>query len=192
MTAPLLYLDFTLINGYNLHYKNYKKSLRAEHGSMTEMPEAGTVFSKTNLILVCIHGSGNRGIYGKIVNFYLKEPVAFAGSADLILKMDLICDQLEETGVETDKPFLNCEMKQRFRRKHCGCLNVSAEYLLNRQSGLTYPEAMQAKELLTVSIDFRRNFSMQGRVRGRLTEGRYVCFRSALELLRMLEMIEIA
>lgn len=155
------------------------------------MPEAGAVFSNTNSILVCIHGSGSHGIYGKLVNFYLKEPVDFAGAADLILKIDLICDQLEETGGKREKPFLNYEMKQRFRRKHCGCLTASAEYLLNQKSGLAYPEAMQAKELLTVSIDFRRNFSMQGRVRGRLTEDRYVHFRSALELLRMVDMIEI-
>lgn len=148
--------------------------------------------SRTVSILACIHGADNGGIYGKLVNFYLREPVEFAGVGELVLKADLICDWLDGQEQKIEGPFLNNEMKRKFRKKYNEDAKVSVDCLLNWQGNPAYSEATHAKEVLIISIDFRRNFSMQGRVRGRLTGGRYVCFRSALELLRMLNMIEIS
>lgn len=142
----------------------------ADHRNAAEESETEMKFSGAKYILVCIHGMNEKGIYGKLVNFYLKNPVDFDGAGDLVLKADMICDQLET-------PELSAE---------------AVENLLDGRRNLIYPEAMQAKELLDIYIDCRRHFSLQGRIRGRMTEGHYINFRSALELLKMLELIKIS
>ena len=55
---------------------------------------------------------------------------------------------------------------------------------------MPFQQALKAREVLAVYIKFRQNSSMQGSIRGRLTQGKIVNFRSGLELMRMLCMIQ--
>lgn len=138
----------------------------AEYRKTAGKSEQETASAKGVSILVYIHGTDSGGIYGRLVNFCLKDPVEFAGSGDLVLKLDEICSRLEE-------------------------MEPSLDDLLDRHGSLAYPDALQAKTLLTIDVDSRRHFSMQGRVCGRQTEGRLVSYRSALELLRILNKITV-
>ncbi|HBE84788.1 MAG TPA: tungsten formylmethanofuran dehydrogenase, partial [Lachnoclostridium sp.] len=52
-----------------------------------------------------------------------------------------------------------------------------------------YSQASRAKNTLLIKIEFRQNASMQGRVIGKITSQKYICFRSALELMRMIKEI---
>lgn len=51
--------------------------------------------------------------------------------------------------------------------------------------------AAGVKEQLCLELVGRHNMSLQGRIRGRLTAGRPVCFRSAMELLVMLSELDL-
>lgn len=50
-----------------------------------------------------------------------------------------------------------------------------------------FPHVTAAKEVILVHVLFRQNFSMQERLRCSYTGTHYIAFRSALELMRMLE-----
>lgn len=56
--------------------------------------------------------------------------------------------------------------------------------------GSDYKRIADAKELLVICVKYRQNASLQGRVRGKLTKGAAVYFRSALELMRMINTVE--
>ena len=68
------------------------------------------------------------------------------------------------------------------------------EIIRDKQMGgldqIPFHQALQAREVLAVYIKFRENSSIQGGIRGRLTGGKIVSFRSGLELMRMLCMIQ--
>lgn len=58
-----------------------------------------------------------------------------------------------------------------------------------QNSMVLYSQASRAKNTLLIKIEFRQNASMQGRVIGKITSQKYICFRSALELMRMIKEI---
>lgn len=55
---------------------------------------------------------------------------------------------------------------------------------------IDYERVANAKELLVIWVKYRQNASLQGSVRGKFTKGITVHFRSALELMRMMSMVE--
>ena len=57
---------------------------------------------------------------------------------------------------------------------------------------MPFPEAQKAREVLIAIVKYRQNSTLQGSIRGRLTKSMDVNFRSALELMRMMQMMEIA
>lgn len=88
------------------------------------------------IVLLCIYGVSDHGVYGDIYNHNFKENIQFYGIGDMVLKIDQ-------------------DMQL-------------AEYSCRRQ----------------------QNASLQGSVRGKLTKGITVHFRSALELMRMINMVK--
>ena len=115
-----------------------------------------------SIMLICVQGKGRDGVYGHICSYYLEDPVPFDGTGDMVLKMDGICDWL------------------------------GAPQMLDRGSLMPFPEAQKAKEVLIAIVKYRQNSTLQGSIRGRLTKSVDVNFRSALELMRMMQMMEIA
>lgn len=84
--------------------------------------------------------------------------------------------------------FLSREMGRRYRES---CSNSPEQNKKADSMGrIDYERVANAKELLVIDVKYRQNASLQGRVRGKLTKGLTVHFRSALELMRMINMIE--
>ena len=119
------------------------------------------VSDRASTMLVCIQGTREGEPWGEIYNCYLREPVLFNGAGDMVLKLDEMCNWVGAPHPTTDYRFLNREMERQYR------------------------------EVLVVYIKYRQNSSLQGSVRGRITKGEVVSFRSALELMRMVRMIQV-
>ncbi|HCD45325.1 MAG TPA: hypothetical protein DEQ64_16660 [Lachnoclostridium sp.] len=77
-----------------------------------------------------------------------------------------------------------------YRTKRKDNVPVQAKVQLQDSMALS-SRAITAKETLIVKIEHRQNASIQGRVIGKLTKKQYVNFRSALELMRMLNEVVI-
>lgn len=122
-------------------------------------------------MLIRISGKRDQTICGEILYASLKEPVAFTGIGQMIIRMEEICD-LEGLAPSDRKPeFLNERMLSSLDEKEL-------------QNG-------KSKVLFVADICSRGNYSMQGTVRGPLTGGKYVRFRSALELMRMIDAVDV-
>ena len=140
------------------------------------------------IVLLCIHGVSNEGVYGELYNTNFKENIVFNGIGDMVLKIDQICSWLNAPQETTEPRFLSREMGRRYRES---CSNSPEQNKKADSMGrIDYERVANAKELLVIDVKYRQNASLQGRVRGKLTKGITVHFRSALELMRMINMIE--
>ena len=146
---------------------------------------------RSSTVLVCIQGALDDRIYGEIYSCHLNDPVIFMDIGDLILKIDEICSWLG-VPLRTSTPrFMNKEMERQYRKSRKKIPEIAKERLLNLNMPIPYTQLVKAKEVLVIYVKYRQDFSMQGSVKGRLTEGRTVNFRSALELMRMMRMIRL-
>ena len=91
----------------------------------------------------------------------------------------------------TDNRFLNREMERQYREDSARHPQVSRDNLVYSIDRIPFQHALKAREVLVVYIKYRQNSSLQGSVRGRITKGEVVSFRSALELMRMVRMIQV-
>lgn len=115
---------------------------------------------KVYSMLVYIYGRNGSEPYGEIVSYYLNGPEVFQNTGELILKMEDICNRLD-----------NSE----------GDINILLDH--GRQSSGS--RAARGKALLAVDVRHRYHSSLQGKVRGSLTDWKYVGFRSGMELMRI-------
>lgn len=108
----------------------------------------------------------------------------------MVLKIDQICNWLNTPRATTDPRFFSREMEKLYRESYSDPpeQNVKADGEVG--GGIDYERVANAKELLVIWVKYRQNASLQGRVRGKLTKGIAVHFRSALELIRMMSMVE--
>ena len=125
---------------------------------------------RVGIFLICIKNKQGE-LSGDIVNFYLKEPVAFTGILDLGLKIDTLCAKFQRPMATTEPRFLTAYMKRAYEKRELA-LGISA------------------CETLIIEIHQRQFSSMQGRIKGKCSGGNGVSFRSALELMRMLREYE--
>lgn len=147
-----------------------------------------TETDRISTMLICFHEEKDGNLYGEILNCYIDEPVWFSGVGDLILKLDEICNWIGTPQPTTNPRFLNRIMAEEYIYRTQGRNRLPVKAKIQLQDSKTLgSRAHLAKETLIVKIEFRQNASMQGRVIGRLTKKKYVNFRSALELMRMLE-----
>ena len=88
----------------------------------------------------------------------------------------------------TEPRFLQKEREQQYRALR-GKRQKSSGKVLEKEevAGNLYPYVTAAKEVILIHVLFRQNSSMQGRLRCNYTGTHYIAFRSALELMRMLE-----
>ena len=153
--------------------------------------EERTTYSRTSTMAVFLQGKDESGLYGSIVNGYLREAVAFHGVGDLILKLDQICDWLGTPQRVAEPRMLNEKLQKQYLRQAEDYPTVSRDHAPAGMDMDSYFENLRAKEVVAVHIEYRQNASLQGRVRGRLTEEKFVAFRSALELMQMFCMITL-
>ncbi|MEY8352892.1 hypothetical protein AALB39_05960 [Lachnospiraceae bacterium 54-53] len=151
-----------------------------------------TVTDRVSTILICFHGKKGEDLYGEILNCYVDKPLRFFNIGDLILKLDEICDWVGTPHPSADPRFLNKKMAEQYIFRTMGRNKIPLKANIQLQDIKTLSSrAIRAKETLMVKIEHRQNASMQGRVMGRLTSKKYVGFRSALELMRMIREIAI-
>ncbi|WP_312442821.1 hypothetical protein [Lacrimispora sp.] len=147
---------------------------------------------RVSTMLICFNGRNGENLYGEILNCYIDGPVSFSNVGELILKLDEICDWVGTPQPSADPRFLNKKMSEEYayRTKRKNNIPVKAKVQLQDSMALS-SRAITAKETLIVKIEHRQNASIQGRVIGKLTKKQYVNFRSALELMRMLNEVVI-
>lgn len=119
-------------------------------------------------LFVYILGKNERGLYGMAVGEGMEQPAEFAGTDRLVLLIAGMCG---------DAAF-----------SYPALLGGG---LLAEMGKGGYALRYRAKELLQVTVTGRRNDDVQGRVKGMFTGGKYVYFRSALELLRVLDELPV-
>lgn len=119
-------------------------------------------------LFVYVFGKDERGLYGMAVGEGMEHPAEFAGTDRLVLLIDEICGNAEFSHPALLGGGILAEMGKR-----------------------GYALRYRAKELLQVTVTGRRNADVQGRVKGMFTDGKYVYFRSALELLRVLDELPV-
>ncbi|MGL6221605.1 MAG: hypothetical protein ACRC36_26510 [Lacrimispora sphenoides] len=153
---------------------------------------AMTVTDRISTMLICFQGKEGEDFYGEILNCYIEKPVCFFGIGDMILKLDEICDWIGSPQPTTEPRFLNKKMAEQYalRNRRNNIIPEKASIQL-QNSMVLYSQASRAKNTLLIKIEFRQNATMQGRVIGKLTSKKYISFRSALELMRMIKEIAI-
>ena len=149
------------------------------------------VSDRSSTMLVCIQGTEEGEVCGEIYSCYLKEPIWFSGVGDMVLKLDEMCNWVGAPYPTTDYRFLNREMERQYREDSAHHPQVSRDNLVYSIDRIPFQHALKAREVLVVYIKYRQNSSLQGSVRGRITKGEVVSFRSALELMRMVRMIQV-
>lgn len=160
-------------------------------------------------MLLWISEKKDQVIYGKIWHTALGTPIEFAGAGQMVLRMEEICEREGRLSAKEAPRFLNEPMERRYRerlerlggqRGYRANADINANIDSNIESNIESDTASflekefpkeKAKVLLVADIRSRENCSMQGTVRGPLTGGKYVYFRSALELMRMIDLIEV-
>lgn len=163
---------------------------RNDNGDAVRQTEDFIVPDRASTMLVCIHGGREAGIYGDICSCYLKDAVKFEGAGDLVLKLDRICSWLGAPCSKAGPRFLNRDMEKQYQTMAAAPLEIIRDKQMGGLDQIPFHQALQAREVLAVYIKFRENSSIQGSIRGRLTGGKIVSFRSGLELMRMLCMIQ--
>lgn len=143
---------------------------------------------RVSAMLICIHGEKEGEIYGNILNCYLKSPVAFQNLGDLILKLDEMCNWLRTPQYSMEPRFLNKEIEKKYweRVDMKKFEQIKSEFKCLNTSQI-FSQVVKAQKTLLVKIEFRLQASLQGHVIGKITKGRYIGFRSALELMRMIK-----
>ncbi|MCD7992775.1 MAG: hypothetical protein LUK37_13765 [Clostridia bacterium] len=149
------------------------------------------VSDRASTVMVCVQGVGEGGLYGEMYNCYLKDSVRFCGVGDMVLKLDDICEWVGAPQRTTEPRFLNTEMEKKYRIAVSQHPEVDRNNLVYSINEIPFQNALKAREVLVVYVKYRQNSSLQGSIRGRLTKGEIVSFRSGMELIRMMQMIEI-
>ena len=145
---------------------------------------------RMGIFLICIKNKQGE-LSGDIVNFYLKEPVAFTGILDLGLKIDTLCAKFQRPMATTEPRFLTAYMKRAYEKRELDKEHIPMKYCTNIQNMDSFMAlGISACETLIIEIHQRQFSSMQGRIKGKCSGGNGVSFRSALELMRMLREYE--
>lgn len=121
---------------------------------------SGDEFSGKSM-LVCIQGWERGEPFGVIAHPECKETVPFKSLAELCLGIEQMAGSLETLQIRAECHFPEGRYRQQLHGR-------------------------KMQEIIILELFAKQHKSLQGRIRGRLTGGRYVYFRSALELLAFL------
>lgn len=149
-------------------------------------------------MLVLVQGSRGRELYGSVAHTGLPEPVPYGNIRELLLALDAIGRRLglssPEGGLRTlgggtgggrggPRPERKRDMEEE-REQEGGDRDGESRFLRQLYAG-------RPREFFQLRLTGMHNSSLQGSLRGRLTGGRYVYFRSALELMSMLSAVRL-
>ena len=115
-----------------------------------------SAFNRMGTMLVFVQGQDELGLYGSIVNGFLKESEAFHGIADLVLSIDEICDWINCPRRSAEPRFLNRQMKKQFEEAHAQEPEISRENMLLGMDLESYIGTFRAKDVMTITIEYRQ------------------------------------
>ncbi|WP_394523200.1 hypothetical protein [Lacrimispora sp. JR3] len=148
---------------------------------------------RISTMLVCVHGKADDHVFGEILSCYMERPVVFKNVGELVLRIDEICNWIGTPHPSTEPRFLSRSMGNQYRDRMEGKNNVPVKAKIRFQdSSQLISRAVKARATLLVTIEYRLYSSLQGRVQGKLTQGKAVPFRSAMELMRMIQEITLS
>ncbi len=156
-----------------------------------EIPRDGGRWPEyTSTMLVCFSGWEGGVACGALWAFYFKNPRLFRGLDQLLFAMESVMDEAKHPQAWYERPNLSlCGKRQRYsKEKPDSAASMARMTPYHPPDGL----AQTRGRLCTVAVRVycRQHASMQGKAR-LLNGGNVVCFRSALELLHLLqEMLE--
>lgn len=125
-------------------------------------------------LLVLVQGVKAGELYGGIACSHLPEPVPFGNIRELILQIDRLGRQMTTLSREG-----------RFHNQEEDLIQKDSE-----ERAKTY--TFKPRDFFHLNLIGMEHDSLQGWIRGQVTKGKHVCFRSALELMAMLSSIETA
>lgn len=143
-------------------------------------------------MLVYLLDEDERGINGCIANSNLPKPIYFHGVGELILCMDRICEWTGGPEREEEPRFLNETMQKKYEYQQSLHPRILQERNLCGMNEDDYIDMLRAKCIVSVTIECRRNHSLQGWITEKHANGGHVAFRSALELMRIFSLISLS
>lgn len=155
------------------HKRNFPRS-----ASLKSDIKAGlaiwTDIASRNLIDICVDGWRGGDIYGRFYTMYAEESFAFEGACSLLLQMEQVFDTINFPASSTEYRRFN-KTPGRFKTAHKeGGNDLKTDNVKGDQA------------TFIVKVAFREHSTWQGTVSW--VEGRQdVCFRSALELIRLID-----
>ena len=137
----------------------------------------------SRVMLVRIYGTDRREPYGDIVHSNLRQPVLYHSLSDLIFSIDKVARSLKLLGDQEEFQSL----KDDFDKRNAG---LPAKYQKevweehhDKKDFRWESEQKRIQNTVCVELVGGIHMSFQGRLWGSITEGRYLYFRSALELM---------
>lgn len=145
-------------------------------------------------VLACMgKADGDGRVQGMLVGPNWKEPVAFAGYGELVLRLDEMCSQLPELSLEWEPRFLDSRGETGYRERTRRLRKIFDEKpdpdTLKQAVWFRKMKSFPVEEILEIRVESRIYGSIQGLIRGSVTRNRYIGYRSGLELMRMLSLI---
>ena len=80
--------------------------------------KGGIKSDRETIILLCIHGVSDQGVYGDIYNHNFKENIPFNGIGDMALKIDQICSWLNTPQVTTERQLAGKRERKTYKRDY--------------------------------------------------------------------------
>lgn len=160
---------------------------REEPGAKAGFAAADSRGYRSADLLVLIQGSRGQELYGSVAHEALQAPVPYGNIRELLLILDAIGRELGLSPSQEGFRTLNGKEDSGLGSAKPDWRTVDGEDEENRFWSQIY--AQRPREFFQLRLMGMQNNSLQGSVRGRLTEGRYVYFRSALELMSMLSAV---
>ena len=139
-------------------------------------------FPDPNMMFLCFDGWDGEIPLGRVLSAYPPYELPFAGLGDLLLTVDRLCDRLHisQSFMELRRPEASTERRRPENgewNQHDAAVPMSYDQLWHR-----FGEA----RVFTLHIQFRRNATWQGHILMGTRSRRPTPFRSALELLNLL------
>lgn len=147
--------------------------------------------SYSNTMLISMDGQDGSDLYGRIIHHNLRHPVPFRNLGELVLKLDTICRTLQSPPSASEFRTLRGGTARRRQPLPDEALEIIPWEELQAASPGERLWCMNTKELIYLHLVGAQHMSLQGRIKCRMTEGEYVCFRSAVELMRLLSEIPL-
>lgn len=137
-------------------------------------------------LLICIEGMERGEPCGWIHHFRLKRLVPFQGIREFLFRAEAVDRLLREPSASADAASLPEEGSGVWQSLPPEYRELNPPVRGTREEISVRFHDIRVKELFTLQISGRQNASLQGWIRGRLTEGRAVGFSSALKLMALL------